>query len=111
MKELMIERARCNFVRLVSLILLFTFTSRQLAFAYSIQAAYWTIPHRQDANLLISSKSLLQREGVSFIKDFLKQGILNQINPITGYQNILKSVTQGASKSINGFFRFTSNVP
>ena len=55
----------------------------------------------------------LKTKGFSFIKDSLKTGFssfINQLNPVTGYQSLFKSVTAGVIESASGFTRLLTNV-
>jgi hypothetical protein len=48
----------------------------------------------------------LKSGGFSVVKDFLKDslgGFLNQFNPITSYQKLLRSVTDSSLKTLSGF--------
>ena len=79
---------KLKFLRLIAFVLFFLFLFHQLSFAYPISVQPLAIDSKPD----------------SF------SSFINQLNPVTGYQSLFKSVTAGVIESASGFTRLLTNV-
>jgi hypothetical protein len=54
--------------------------------------------------------SNIKTQGFSYVQDFLKESFVNQLNPLTSYQKLFRSVTDGVTRSASGLSRLITNV-
>ena len=88
-------------IRLISILTLIIFLNHQVSYAFNSSFISVNPIQVTASQQSFSIEKLVKDSFGSFV---------NQLNPITGYQNLFKSVTDGVTRSISGFTKLISNV-